>query len=513
MFHINALVVGVLSTLVSGGSLVLDRRFSRRSFWSISQRYCITWVNLVPAIIAILAEATPPPAEVAERIRFARSASAPLAAATLERFEARCGIPVLETYGMTEAASQIAANPLEPERHRPGSVGLPVGVEVRIVDETGRTLAPGAVGMVQIRGDSVIASYWTPVDRNGVAATLPATDRGGWLATGDLGRLDDDGYLYLAGRDDDVINRGGEKIYPREIEEVLLADERVRSAVVVGRPHPVVGEEPVAFVITGPDGAEADGRLVEELAARLPSRPERLQAAHRDHRRRDPAVGTDGQGAARRAAATDRRVGRRFVTVSRRGVAHRSRLGTRRWGRTEPTTQLPPRRPPMTTTVLDLPHRPPKPRRCGLTMMIDSGLPQGYFADVISSGADYIDLVKFGWGTSLVTADLGRKIECLHAHDVRFFFGGTLFEKFVAQDRFDDVPRSLPHLGLRPGRGLERHHRHVEQREGELHTQVRRRLRGGQRGRVQGRPALGGVVARGLGREHRGGPRRRSPPS
>jgi acyl-CoA synthetase (AMP-forming)/AMP-acid ligase II len=268
MFHINALVVGVLSTLVSGGSLVLDRRFSRRAFWSIAQRYDVTWVNLVPAIIAILAESDRPPADVAARVRFARSASAPLAAATLERFETRCGVPVLETYGMTEAASQIAANPLEPERHRAGSVGLPVGVELRIVDETGAALAPGVVGMVQIRGDSVISSYWTPVDRGDAPATIPATDRGGWLPTGDLGRLDEDGYLYLAGRDDDVINRGGEKIYPREIEEVLLADERVRAAVVVGRPHPVVGEEPVAFVITAPESADTDGQLVEELSAR-----------------------------------------------------------------------------------------------------------------------------------------------------------------------------------------------------------------------------------------------------
>jgi acyl-CoA synthetase (AMP-forming)/AMP-acid ligase II len=265
LFHINGIVVGVLSTLVSGSSLVVDGRFSRQWFWDRAARHRATWVNLVPAIVALLADAPPPPPDVASRIRFARSASAPLATATQLRFEQQCGIPVLETYGMTEAASQIAANPLPADEHRRGSVGRPVGVELRILGDDGQRLGPDTVGRVEIRGDSVVSSYWSP-SSGGVLHERPATNRCGWLATGDLGRVDGDGFLYLVGRDDDVINRGGEKIYPREIEEVLLADRRVRAAAVIGRAHPIVGEEPVAFVVAA-SGWE-DSALAGELSAR-----------------------------------------------------------------------------------------------------------------------------------------------------------------------------------------------------------------------------------------------------
>jgi acyl-CoA synthetase (AMP-forming)/AMP-acid ligase II len=204
LFHINGLVVGVLSTLVAGSTLVLDCRFSRSRFWAVAAAHDVTWLNLVPAIIARLAESPPPPAGVADGIRFARSASAPLAPGTLGRFEGRCGISVLETYGMTEAASQIAANPLDPRRRRPGSVGLGVGTEIRIVDETGHPVRHDTVGAVEIRGDQVVSRYWAATDRGLV--DRPARRPGGWLSTGDLGRFDEDGFLYLVGRSDDVIS-------------------------------------------------------------------------------------------------------------------------------------------------------------------------------------------------------------------------------------------------------------------------------------------------------------------
>jgi acyl-CoA synthetase (AMP-forming)/AMP-acid ligase II len=256
LFHINGLVVGVLSTLVAGSSLVLDRRFSGTRFWSVVAGHDVTWLNLVPAVIGVLAEAVPPPAATAERVRFGRSASAPLAPATLGRFEGHCGISVLETYGMTEAASQIAANPLDPRRRRPGSVGFGVGVDVRIVDEAGHAVPPHTVGSVEIRGDQVVTAYWASTD--GGLAERPARLPGGWLVTGDLGQFDEDGFLYLAGRSDDVINRGGEKIHPTEIEAVLLGDPRVRAAVVVGRHHPILGEEPVAYVLADVPAAGHD---------------------------------------------------------------------------------------------------------------------------------------------------------------------------------------------------------------------------------------------------------------
>ncbi|HWG72534.1 MAG TPA: AMP-binding protein [Acidimicrobiales bacterium] len=265
LFHINGLVVGVLAALVAGSSLVVDRRFSRSSFWSVVERERVTWLNLVPAIITLLAGAGAGdrPAPGAERVRLARSASAPLAAATRERFEVRFGVPVVETYGMTEAASQITANPVGAPR--PGSVGVPVDVDVRVVDGARRAVGPGNTGGVEIRGTSVTTTYWAP---GGSDAPVPRmATAGGWLPTGDIGRLDADGYLYLVGRADDVINRGGEKVQPREIEEVLLADARVSAAVVVGRPHPTVGEEPVAYVLADA-GVAGRQRLAAELARR-----------------------------------------------------------------------------------------------------------------------------------------------------------------------------------------------------------------------------------------------------
>jgi len=268
LFHINALVVGVLSTVVCGSSLIQDRRFSASHFWPQVEAFGATWLNLVPAIITVLSERPGPPADVARRVAFARSASAPLPLAIRERFERHCGVSVLETYGMTEAASQIAANPRDPAERRVGSVGRPIGLDLRIVDRHRRVVDAGTVGQVEIRGANVVRSYGEP------AGSEPgfrcATDAQGWLSTGDMGHLDD-GFVYLVGRCDDVINRGGEKLYPREIEEVLLSDPAVSAAAVVGRAHPTMGEEPVAFVIAT-SGVDIDDAA---LAARLSERCQR----------------------------------------------------------------------------------------------------------------------------------------------------------------------------------------------------------------------------------------------
>jgi oxalate---CoA ligase len=265
LFHINGLVVGVLAAAVADSSLVVDRRFSRGSFWDVVERHHASWLNLVPAIISLLAsDPQDPPAAVTSGVRLARSASAPLATAVAERFRARFGIPIVETYGMTEAASQITANPVHDAR--PGSVGRPAGVEVRVVGEHGEARAVGFSGHVEIRGASVVPAYWNEADA-GETRVLPATSPDGWLTTGDIGRLDADGYLYLLGRGDDVINRGGEKVQPRDVEEVLLADPRVQAAVVVGRPHPTVGAEPVAYVLAA-DGIRNHHQLPDELEER-----------------------------------------------------------------------------------------------------------------------------------------------------------------------------------------------------------------------------------------------------
>ena len=262
LFHVNAEVVGLLATLRAGAYLAVDRRFSRRGFWDMIAADRITWINAVPAIISILS--MDPPADPPATLRFVRSASAPLPLASLERFEKALGVPVIETYGMTEAASMITANPLDGPR-KPGSAGRPAGSEVRIDLPGGGTAGAGDIGRVLIRGDGVITGYAS-------GGRPGAFDGDGWLDTGDLGYLDADGYLFLVGRSDDVINRGGEKIYPREIEEILLAQPGVRSAAVVGAFDEVLGERPVAYVV--PDGAavadEVEALLRTVCAERLP---------------------------------------------------------------------------------------------------------------------------------------------------------------------------------------------------------------------------------------------------
>ena len=158
LFHVNAEVVGLLATLAAGACLVLDRKFSRRGFWELIEQQRITWINAVPAIIAVLAM-DPPAVPPAGRVRFVRSASAPLPPSVLRRFEAASGIPVIETYGMTEAASMITANPLDGPR-KAGSAGLQAGAEVRVARLAAGRYVPCpalAVGRVQIRGRGVIA--------------------------------------------------------------------------------------------------------------------------------------------------------------------------------------------------------------------------------------------------------------------------------------------------------------------------------------------------------------------
>jgi acyl-CoA synthetase (AMP-forming)/AMP-acid ligase II len=258
LFHINAQVVGLLSSLTAGSTLVLDERFHRTGFWQLMAARRISWINAVPAILAMLAtEPIRPP----DCLRLIRTASAPLPAPVAQAFT---GIPLVVSYGMTEASSQITATPVDAPR--PGTVGVPVGTEVQVRDAWG-PVAPGSVGELWIRGAGVVRSYF-----GGAAADR--FDAEGWLRTGDLGSVDADGYVTLAGRVDDVINRGGEKVYPLEVEEALLTDPDVREVVVVGAPDDVLGAVPVAFVIPvhAAHSEDDDKELVERLrvlAARL----------------------------------------------------------------------------------------------------------------------------------------------------------------------------------------------------------------------------------------------------
>jgi acyl-CoA synthetase (AMP-forming)/AMP-acid ligase II len=255
LFHINAEVVGLLSTLVAGATLVLDASFHRTGFWELISERRITWLNAVPAILAVLTRAGDQLPETG--LRFIRSASAPLPDAVRS---ALGDIPLVLSWGMTEGASQITATPIGDATHA-GSVGRPLGSEVVVRDPSGATLPTGEVGALWIRGAGIVRRYL--FDRN-----AERFDSEGWLNTGDLGHMDDDGFVYLVGRSDDVINRGGEKVYPAEVEEVLLGDPRVLEAVVVAREHDVLGSVPVAYVIPALGPGTANGSLIDDLTAR-----------------------------------------------------------------------------------------------------------------------------------------------------------------------------------------------------------------------------------------------------
>jgi acyl-CoA synthetase (AMP-forming)/AMP-acid ligase II len=259
-FHVNAPVVSLCASLLAGSTVVIAARFSRQRFWSWVEQYQITWASIVPTIVAILLE-TDRPAFLPGPLRFVRTGSAPLPPANLRAFETRFGIPVIETYGLSEAASQVVANPVPPGIHKPGSAGLPVGVELRICypltsgeEPELRDVAPGETGEICVAGPGVIHAYQ---DNKGQESF-----QNGWFRTGDLGCLDEDGYLFIKGRLREVINRGGENIAPREIEEVLQSYPAVREVAVVGRPDPVYGEQPVAYLTVRENwGRKSPGEL------------------------------------------------------------------------------------------------------------------------------------------------------------------------------------------------------------------------------------------------------------
>ncbi|MCK1473705.1 amino acid adenylation domain-containing protein [Bradyrhizobium sp. 197] len=259
LFHAHGLISGLLTALAAGSSVICTDGFDASSFFGSMRQLQPTWYTAVPTIHRALltaAEANPDLAR-SSSLRVIRSASASLAPAILDGLEATFGVPVLETYGMTEAASQIAANPFE--LRKAGSVGRAAGPEIAIMDETGRTLASGEHGEIMLRGPNMSRGYY-----NDEAATQAAF-RNGWFRTGDLGYLDSDGYLFIVGRIKDVINRGGQKISPLEVEEVLLSHPAVLEAGVFAVPHQKLGENVAAVVVLRPN-SEATSDLLRQFA-------------------------------------------------------------------------------------------------------------------------------------------------------------------------------------------------------------------------------------------------------
>jgi acyl-CoA synthetase (AMP-forming)/AMP-acid ligase II len=255
LFHVHGLVASTLATLATGGTVVVPAKFNPLSFWRVAADYGATWYSAVPTLHQLLAARAQPGARPAgaEKLRFIRSCSASLAPQLMSDLEAAFGAPVLEAYGMTEAAHQMSSNPLPPSSRKPASVGPNTGTTtIGIMDSAGNLLKSGERGEVVIRGANVIKGYENNPEANASSFT------NGWFRTGDQGYLDEDGYLLLTGRLKEMINRGGEKISPREIDEVLLGHPAVAEAVAFGTPHPTWGEEVAAAVVLKSDATEAD---------------------------------------------------------------------------------------------------------------------------------------------------------------------------------------------------------------------------------------------------------------
>jgi long-chain acyl-CoA synthetase len=259
LYHINGQCIATISTLYSGGAIVLPHRFSVREWWDLVDRYHVTWINMVPTIIAYLLNAAAyRPGRRNSCVRFGRSASAPLPPEQHQAFERTFGIPVIEAMGMTECASTVFANPQDPARHKYGSPGVPCGVEAKVVDADGRELPAGKAGEILLRGPNVMKGYYKAPE-----LTVQAINRAGWLRTGDLGYRDADGFYFITGRLKELIIKGGENIAPREIDEVLLQHPAVLEAAAVGVPDPDYGQEVFACVVLKPGQQCSEAELRE----------------------------------------------------------------------------------------------------------------------------------------------------------------------------------------------------------------------------------------------------------
>ncbi len=267
LFHVNGPVVSLSASIMTGSTVVIARKFSRSHFWSWVEDYHVTWASIVPTIVAILLT-TPKPAFLPGTLRFVRTGAAPLPAGDLYAFEDKFGVPAIETYGLSEAASMVTANPVPPGRRKPGSAGLPVGVSLRVcrprqADDTELLDVPrGDLGEICVRGPSLVSSYYGNTGREAF--------QDGWFRTGDLGCLDDEGYIHIDGRLRDEIIRGGENIAPREVEEVLQEHPAVREAGVIGRPDRLLGEQVIAYVVLNePWSPKLEWSLREHAAKNL----------------------------------------------------------------------------------------------------------------------------------------------------------------------------------------------------------------------------------------------------
>ena len=265
--HINGQVVTVMAPLVSGSSVVMPSRFSASQFWNWVADYGCTWFSAVPTILSYLVqgdELDSSPGKRFSRLRFGRSASAPLPPALLESFVTRFQIPIVETMGITETAAQILSNPLDPARQQVGSTGIPWGNAVRIANDSGVVLDTGQEGEIQVQGPNVMLGYF-----KNETVTRESFTSDNWYRTGDLGWMNEDGYFFVTGRRKEFIIKGGENISPREIDDVLYSHPAVLEAAAVAVPDSNYGQEIAACVVAKPGASVTIDELQAFCAVRL----------------------------------------------------------------------------------------------------------------------------------------------------------------------------------------------------------------------------------------------------
>ena len=250
LYHINGQCVTVFAPLISGGAVVIPHKFSARQFWQQSRENKCTWFSAVPTILSHLLHGESPSEKT--QMRFGRSASSALSPETHRQFEKKFFIPLVETMGLTETAAQILSNPPPPQKGKYGSPGIAFGNEVQIVNAAGESLPPNTAGEIAVRGDNLMLGY--------LRENAPFS--GGWFMTGDLGRMDSDGYVFVTGRKKELIIKGGENIAPREIDDALYAAAGVVEAAAFAVPCEIYGQQTAAAVVLESPDAHSENDLI-----------------------------------------------------------------------------------------------------------------------------------------------------------------------------------------------------------------------------------------------------------
>src|SRR5687768_524822 len=265
LFHMNAVSVTTMSALYAGGSTVVSPRFSASRFWQVISDYQITSFGSVATMLSMLLSTYPEGVPVGlktDQLRFAMCGSAPVPAEVMKRFEETFNCLVIEGYGLSESTCRSTFNPPD-ERRRPGSCGKPIGNEMKVVDEDDREVANGELGEIVLRGENILKGYYRNPEATATAF------RNGWFHTGDVGYRDEDGFFYIVDRKTDMIIRGGENIYPREIDEVLYEHPAVAAAATIGVPDQLYGEEVVAFIVLKEGKEATEEEFISFCRARL----------------------------------------------------------------------------------------------------------------------------------------------------------------------------------------------------------------------------------------------------